>query len=69
MKKGFLQEAKVEAPKDADRFVLEEAQGVLEKVEDLNGEDCEETNPFRAKYQVSVLYRPGGNPGANGWFL
>jgi hypothetical protein len=55
VKKGFLHEVKVEAPKDADRFVLEEAQGLLEKVEDLNAEDCEETNPFRAKYQAREM--------------
>lgn len=53
VKKGFLHEAKVEAPKDADRFVLEEAQGLLDKVDELHAEDCEETNPFRAKYQVT----------------
>jgi len=55
VKKGFLHEAKVEAPKDADRFVLEEAQGLLDKVDELHAEDCEETNPFRAKYQAREL--------------
>jgi hypothetical protein len=59
VKKGFLLDSArpTTVPEDADEFVLQGAQRVLERVEELHAQECEENNPFRAKYEARSLLK------------